>query len=263
MIGTAAIAALVHHREQAAGGQRRELLQRLADERQIGVDLRWPRRDADPGQAGLRQHALHHAVVHVQLRGRWCRRSTSRRGSSAGSAPRCQAASPWRAGLRPVVSSAAAMTPAAAQEPLTEQMAGSARPHQWQCGPGGRSRSAGAACVARGRHREPAPADHRLAARVNRDASLSSAAPASGVHPRGMPPPATMARLVAPPGAAGCLAPGLRGAVAGAVDLTAVAATANDHLAAAAGAQEQTARYQRSACAVSQTRRGRTPSLAG
>ena len=39
VIGTAAIAALVRHREQAAGGQGGELLQRLADQRQVGVDL--------------------------------------------------------------------------------------------------------------------------------------------------------------------------------------------------------------------------------
>ena len=39
VIGTAAIAACVHHGEQAAGGQGRELLQRLADQRQVGVDL--------------------------------------------------------------------------------------------------------------------------------------------------------------------------------------------------------------------------------
>lgn len=38
MVGAAAIVALVRHGEQAAGGQRGELLQRLADQRQIGVD---------------------------------------------------------------------------------------------------------------------------------------------------------------------------------------------------------------------------------
>src|SRR5271157_2789914 len=38
----AAIAALPRHRVQAAGGQRRELGQHLADEWQIGIDLRWP-----------------------------------------------------------------------------------------------------------------------------------------------------------------------------------------------------------------------------
>jgi hypothetical protein len=56
----AAIAALAHHGVQAAGGQRRELLQHLADERQIGVDLRWPLRRADARQAGLRQHPGDH-----------------------------------------------------------------------------------------------------------------------------------------------------------------------------------------------------------
>ena len=44
VIGAAAIAALAHHPIQPTGGQRREGLQRLADERQIGVDLRRPRR---------------------------------------------------------------------------------------------------------------------------------------------------------------------------------------------------------------------------
>ncbi len=69
VVGAAAIAALVRHREQAAGGQGREFLQRLADQRQIGVDRRRPLCRADPGQAGLRQHPPHHAVVDVQLTG--------------------------------------------------------------------------------------------------------------------------------------------------------------------------------------------------
>ena len=69
VIRTAAIAALVRHREQAAGGQCREFLQRLADQRQIGVDRRRPLCRADPGQTGLRQHAPHHAVVDMQLPG--------------------------------------------------------------------------------------------------------------------------------------------------------------------------------------------------
>jgi hypothetical protein len=69
VIGAPAIAALAHHREQAAGGQHRELLQRLADQRQIRVNLRRPRRGADPGQPSLRQHTAHHAVVNMQLAG--------------------------------------------------------------------------------------------------------------------------------------------------------------------------------------------------
>jgi hypothetical protein len=39
VIGAAAVAALVRHGEQAAGGQAWELLQRLADQRQVSVDL--------------------------------------------------------------------------------------------------------------------------------------------------------------------------------------------------------------------------------
>jgi hypothetical protein len=61
-------------------------------------------------------------------------------------------------------------------------------------------------------------------------------------HPGGMHPTATMARLVAPSGHLDRPAPRLSGTVARAVDLTAVTATANDHLVAAAGAQEKTAR---------------------
>ncbi|MDB5400398.1 MAG: hypothetical protein JWQ55_2416 [Rhodopila sp.] len=51
----AAIAAFASHRVQPAGGQRRELGQHLADERQIGIDLRWPPRRPDARQASLRQ----------------------------------------------------------------------------------------------------------------------------------------------------------------------------------------------------------------
>ena len=69
MVGAAAIATLARHRKEAAGRQRRERLQRLADEGQIGVNLRRPWRRPDPGKAGLRQHAPHHAVVHMQLTG--------------------------------------------------------------------------------------------------------------------------------------------------------------------------------------------------
>jgi hypothetical protein len=61
-------------------------------------------------------------------------------------------------------------------------------------------------------------------------------------HPGGVHPAATMARLVAPPGLLDRPSPSLPGAGASAVDLTAVAATANDDLVAASGAQEQAAR---------------------
>jgi hypothetical protein len=52
----AAIAAFANHRVQAAGGQRREPGQHLADERQIGIDLRWSLWRPDARQAGLGQH---------------------------------------------------------------------------------------------------------------------------------------------------------------------------------------------------------------
>jgi len=69
MVGAAAIAALAHHRIEAAGRQRRERLQRLADEGQIDVDLGRARRRSRLGQTGLRQHAPHGAVVDMQLPG--------------------------------------------------------------------------------------------------------------------------------------------------------------------------------------------------
>ena len=61
-------------------------------------------------------------------------------------------------------------------------------------------------------------------------------------HSGSMHPPATMARLIAPPGLLDRASPRLPGTTIDAVDLTAVAATANDHLVAASGAQKKTAR---------------------
>jgi len=58
-------------------------------------------------------------------------------------------------------------------------------------------------------------------------------------HPGRMHAAATMARLVAPPCLPDRVSPSLPAAATGAVELTAVAATANDHLPAATGAQEQ------------------------
>jgi hypothetical protein len=51
----AAIAAFPDHGVQAAGGQRREPGQHLADKRQIGVDLQRPPRRPDARQASLGQ----------------------------------------------------------------------------------------------------------------------------------------------------------------------------------------------------------------
>jgi hypothetical protein len=62
------------------------------------------------------------------------------------------------------------------------------------------------------------------------------------VHPGGVPPPATLARLVEPTGRLQGPLPGPRGAAAVAVDLPTVAAAADDHLTAAIRTQEQTAR---------------------
>ena len=69
VIAAAAVAAFAHHRVQPAGGQRRELLQGLMDEGQIGLDLRATCRRPDPGQTGLGQDPRHGAVVHMQLAG--------------------------------------------------------------------------------------------------------------------------------------------------------------------------------------------------
>jgi hypothetical protein len=68
---------------------------------------------------------------------------------------------------------------------------------------------------------------------------LSPRPPAA--HPGSVHAAATMARLIALPRLLDGPLPGLFGTATGAVDLTAVAATANDHLLAAPGAQEQTA----------------------
>ncbi len=173
VIRTAAIAALVRHREQAAGGQRREFLQRLADQRQIGVDRRRPRRRADPGQAGLRQHAAHHAVVDVQLPGDGADRpllgvvvaqdlrlDVRRRHHGVWAlSGRVQHGRDGAGGD--------AGTPDAAGAGSHDHTSGSVAP--------------AADARRRGEHRHarpssrPAAADHRPAARVNRDASLSSA----------------------------------------------------------------------------------------
>jgi len=67
VIGTAAVAAFAHHGVEAAGGERRELLQGLEDKRQVWLDLRAAPRRIGSGQAGLGQHSRHRAMVHVQL----------------------------------------------------------------------------------------------------------------------------------------------------------------------------------------------------
>ena len=63
-------------------------------------------------------------------------------------------------------------------------------------------------------------------------------------HPGSVHVAATAARLIVPPGLLNRAAARLARTVAGAVALTAVAATANDHLLAATGTQEQTTRHR-------------------
>lgn len=61
------ITALLHHRVQAAGGQGRELGQNLADERQIGIDLRTAVPCSKARQTSLCQHPGNRAAMHPQL----------------------------------------------------------------------------------------------------------------------------------------------------------------------------------------------------
>jgi len=69
VIWATAVTTLLHHPVQAAGGEAGELLQRLADEGQVDVNLRGALHRPDPGQTGLRQDAAHRATMHVQLSG--------------------------------------------------------------------------------------------------------------------------------------------------------------------------------------------------
>ena len=241
MIGAAAIAALAHHRDtggwRSASGTSPASRGSAADTASI-CDGRGAA--PDPGQSGLRQHPAHHAVVDMQLAGDGADRSISRRGSSAGSAPRCQAASPW---LR---------APSGRVQHGRDDAGGDAgtldgasgrqrRPHQWQCGTDGRRPVSRGCVVAWRSSSRPAAAEHPPAAGVNRDASLFLPRPVAA-HPGGMRAPAAVALLIAPAGLSDGLAARPRGAAAGAVDLPAITTAADDHLSAAARTQEQTAR---------------------
>jgi hypothetical protein len=178
VVGAPAIAALVRHREQAARGQRREFLQRLADQRQKSVDRRPALCHADPGQAGLRQHPPHHAVVDVQLTGdgsdrpflgvvvaQYLHIDVRRRHHGV-----------WvpsgRVQYGRHSAGADARTPDAA-------MAGSHDHTNGSVAPAAEARQRREHRHARPQSR-PVPADHLPAARVNRDASLSSEATDSG-----------------------------------------------------------------------------------
>ena len=67
--GAAAVAALLRHAVQTAGGQRRELSQRIAKERQIGIDLRASLRRPRTRHARLPEHPLDRLMVKAQLLG--------------------------------------------------------------------------------------------------------------------------------------------------------------------------------------------------
>jgi len=81
-------------------------------------------------------------------------------------------------------------------------------------------------------------------------------------HPGGVPPPATLARLIAPTSRLRGPSPRTRGAAVVALDLPSVAAPADDHL-AAQSAHRNRRPDAAPACPVSRTRRRRTPSSAG
>jgi hypothetical protein len=65
----AGVAAQAGHRAEAAGGELGELLQRLDDERDVGVHDGGARRGPRGGDALLREHATDRAVMHPELRG--------------------------------------------------------------------------------------------------------------------------------------------------------------------------------------------------
>src|SRR5256714_14462664 len=67
MIGVAVIAALARHRVQPRCRQRWKTLQRLADERQIRINLGWTRTALRCRDTRLPQDAPHRVVMHMQL----------------------------------------------------------------------------------------------------------------------------------------------------------------------------------------------------
>ena len=68
VIRPAAVAAFPQHHIEPAGGEAWELRQRLADERQIAVNLGPSPRPVDFGEAGLADHPQHRVAVDAQLR---------------------------------------------------------------------------------------------------------------------------------------------------------------------------------------------------
>ena len=67
VVGATEIAALAHHDVKPAGRQRRELRQRLEDERQVSIGLAGPGRQLGAQDARLREHLPHGVAVHMKL----------------------------------------------------------------------------------------------------------------------------------------------------------------------------------------------------
>jgi hypothetical protein len=143
-------------------------------------------------------------------------------------------------GPRPVVSNTAAMTPATTQKPLTQQRRAVATApvtvRTRHLGPISRG-----SVVVDGHHRDRRQQiiDQRWGGTLMRH-SFSSRPIA--IHPGSMLLPGTRGLLVALPSRSQGLLARLRGAATVAVDLSPVAAAADDHLTAAASTYEQAAR---------------------
>lgn len=69
VVRVAAVAALADHGEQPRSAQARVAVQRLQDERPVRIDAAGPQGRGLRWLAGVREHAPHGAVVHVQLTG--------------------------------------------------------------------------------------------------------------------------------------------------------------------------------------------------
>jgi hypothetical protein len=69
VMGAAAVATFVHHHVQPAGGKPRKLFQGLVDERQVRIDPRRARPQADRWQTGSGEHPLHRSTIYVELPG--------------------------------------------------------------------------------------------------------------------------------------------------------------------------------------------------
>ena len=214
-----------------------------------------------PRQTGLRQHAAAPRCDARATDGRWCRSSISRRGRSAGSAPRCQAASPWSGPIRSCRATAGlGDRPRRRRNPWrTRSRAATTAPVTV------RDRSPGP--ILRGQLRRShspasrAPADHPVAMGVNRDASLFCRAPGSGrVARHGGVAPA--AGLVAPSGALSERRRARCGAVAGAINLAAVAA-ATDQRPERGSPRTGTAGQTPPSAWIAEHAGGRTPRLPG